>query len=164
LQHTIRIHNAGGGLYSVTLDGRTIVNGSASPVKDAAHAILASSGRYGDTLKVVCADYSIADMTLGALTATRHRTLKSTADYQHHLARQSPLERRSCRRQRRIVRHTTESKPMSRISNPSAPVNAPQAPADGSILDPFRRDRLPISQHPALRPRPAPPKPAPKAR
>jgi hypothetical protein len=41
---------------------------------------------------------------------------------------------------------------MSRIANPSAPVDAPVAPSAGSITDPFRRENLAPSSHPAFRP------------
>jgi hypothetical protein len=40
---------------------------------------------------------------------------------------------------------------MSRISNPSAPIDAPAVPSEGEILAPFRRENLRESTHPALR-------------
>jgi hypothetical protein len=39
---------------------------------------------------------------------------------------------------------------MSRIDNPSQPINAPTIPADGGIVEMFRPDRLAASQHPAI--------------
>jgi hypothetical protein len=40
---------------------------------------------------------------------------------------------------------------MSRISNPSAPIDAPAVLSEGEILAPFRRENLRESTHPALR-------------
>jgi hypothetical protein len=40
---------------------------------------------------------------------------------------------------------------MSRITNPSAPIDAPAVPSEGEILAPFRRENLSPSSHPALR-------------
>jgi hypothetical protein len=41
---------------------------------------------------------------------------------------------------------------MSKISNPSAPIDAPAAPSAGSVTAPFARENLVALQHPALRP------------
>lgn len=41
---------------------------------------------------------------------------------------------------------------MSKITNPAAPIDAPKAPSAGSVTDPFKRENLVQSQHPALRP------------
>ena len=41
---------------------------------------------------------------------------------------------------------------MSRISNPSAPIDAPKAPAAGDVTSAFDASRLPRSRHPALNP------------
>jgi hypothetical protein len=91
MQHQLRLHSAGDGKYSVTLDGRTLVNNSASPILDAALA-LKSSGLADDhdLVSVTGADFAFIPTPIHRLLAPRYRTLRSTADYQHALARQSP--------------------------------------------------------------------------
>ena len=39
---------------------------------------------------------------------------------------------------------------MTKITNPLAPINAPEVPSAGDIASPFARENLSPSQHPAL--------------
>jgi hypothetical protein len=88
--HTIRIlPGVQPGRYSVA--GAVQIADSASPIIDAAKAILAAGMAPSDELRIVSADATFSDMPLGKLAAPRQRTLRSTADYQHHLARQQPI-------------------------------------------------------------------------
>jgi hypothetical protein len=91
MRHTIRLTTTSPGRYSAEHKGRIIVTDSASVIADAARAILASGANDHDTIHVVSRDVSIADMPLHRLAAPRPRTLRSTADYQHALARQEPI-------------------------------------------------------------------------
>jgi hypothetical protein len=97
-RHTIRIlPGATPGRYSAEHKGRIIVIDSASPIIDAARTILAAGANDHDTLHVVSADATFSDMPLGKIVAPRPRTLRSTADYQHALARQEPISASSRR-------------------------------------------------------------------
>ena len=77
------------GHYSADYNGSTIVTDSASPIVDAAKAILAAGMAPSDELRVICSDATFSPMPLHRLAAPR--TLRSTADYQYQLARQSPI-------------------------------------------------------------------------
>ena len=95
MRHSIRLIPASAGKYSADHNGSTIVTDSASPIIDAAKAILAAVANDRDLMHVICGDATIADMPLHRLAAPRQRTLRSESDYQHALARQEPISRHS---------------------------------------------------------------------
>jgi hypothetical protein len=90
-RHTIRLIPASAGHYSADYNGSTIVADSAKPIIDSALALKANGANDRDMLRVVSADVTFSEMPLGKLATPRARTLRSTADYQHALARQLPL-------------------------------------------------------------------------
>ncbi len=97
MRHSIRLIPASPGKYSADHNGSTIVTDSASPIIDAAKAILAAGADDRDTLSVVSPDVTILDMPLRKIAAPRPRTLRSESDYQRALARQEPISASSRR-------------------------------------------------------------------
>ena len=76
MRHTIRIYaSAEPGRFAVT--GAAQIADSDAPVKDAAKAILAAGASEHDTLRVIGADCSIADMPLWKLAANYRPPLRS---------------------------------------------------------------------------------------
>ena len=95
--HKIRLIPASAGKYDVDHNGSIIVADSAKPIINSALALKALGAGDLDTLQASGADCTFSPMTIGKLAAPRPRTLRSVADYQHHLARQEPISASSRR-------------------------------------------------------------------
>ena len=96
MNHQIRILPAAQpGRFDVS--GAVDLHDTGAPILDAAQALIAAGASPSDTLQASGADVTFSPMPLGKLAAPRPRTLRSTADYQHALARQEPISASSRR-------------------------------------------------------------------
>jgi hypothetical protein len=77
MRHSIRLIPASPGKYSADHNGSTIVTDSASPIIDAARAILAAGASDHDTMHVTCPDVSVIPQPLHRLAAPRRKPLQS---------------------------------------------------------------------------------------